>query len=110
MKAIKTFNRWTTSIAIVSVLALTPVWTVEAKTGVETQKAAVDNYTKLANQLKEKMTPMFPKVKDFKQVEVENRESSGLVYVSMGQNGQGTSKLRVEFNKETGEFTWLYIL
>ncbi|OAJ73836.1 hypothetical protein AYJ08_00725 [Brevibacillus sp. SKDU10] len=63
----------------------------------------MDNYTNQANQLKEKLMPIFPKVKDYKKVELENRETSGLAYVSMNQNGQGTSKLRVEFDKETGK-------
>ncbi|MDN9012738.1 hypothetical protein [Brevibacillus laterosporus] len=99
----KQLNRWTATVAIVSVFALTPVWTIEAKTRVETQKTVVDYYTKQANQLKEKLMPIFPKVKDYKKIELENREASGLAYVSMSQNGQATSKLRVEFDKETGK-------
>ncbi|ATO51540.1 hypothetical protein [Brevibacillus laterosporus] len=51
-------------IAVVSVLAVTPIWTVEAKVEVASKKVEIDNYKKMANQLKEKITPMFPKVKE----------------------------------------------
>ncbi|WP_426444077.1 hypothetical protein [Brevibacillus laterosporus] len=91
-----TFHRLTATAAM-------PLEAVDAKGNVATQKVEMDKYTKIASQWQEKIALMFPKVKDYHKVNLQNYEWSDLITVTLSKNGPGTPSLSIEINKETNQ-------
>lgn len=98
-----TFHRLTATAAIISLLSAMPLEAVDAKGNVATQKVEMDKYTKIASQWQEKIALMFPKVKDYHKVNLQNYEWSDLITVTLSKNGPGTPSLSIEINKETNQ-------